>query len=413
MKTVSIPATNTTTKNEVQPVSTRAPIKVCMHLLDTARTDFRVMRDALALKEAGFEVHIVDIDRDPQRPAEEVISGVHFKHIHVPGWYTPTRFKPWFLAKMALAIIISTCALLKTDAAVYHAHVEKALPAAYIAARLRRKPIIFDAPELTLTDPTYARWRRLHAVVTWVLARVVPACEGVITASPLYARELQKQYRAREVTLIRNVPAYQTIAHSNRLREYLSLGPGTRIALYQGNLQPNRGLDALVHAARFLNPHIVFVMMGNDYRNTRTQLETLIADEKVAEQVKIIPAAPYEELLSWTASADIGLTILPQDYSLSIKLCLPNKLFEYLMAGLPVLSTPLEAVADILATYDVGQVISSSKPEDIGATINTMLDDEAALADMRRNALAAAEKEFHWEKEREKLIKLYRKLSAQ
>src|SRR5579859_1411576 len=117
--------------------TTRAPVRVCMHLLGTARTDYRVMRDALALTEDGFTVTIVDIESERFRPLKEYIDGVHMKHIIMPSWFISTRFKPWFLVKLAIAFVRSTVLLLGTQADIYHAHVEKGLPACYIAARLR------------------------------------------------------------------------------------------------------------------------------------------------------------------------------------------------------------------------------------------------------------------------------------
>ncbi len=119
---------------------------------------------------------------------------------------------------------------------------------------------------------------------------------------------------------------------------------------------------------------------------------------------------PYAELLEWTASADIGLTIFPPDYSLSIRFTLPNKLFEYLMAGRPVLSSQLDAIAEVIKTYNVGQIVPSLAPSAIAAAINAMLADTAALARMRRNALETAQHEFYWEKESQELILLYKKL---
>src|SRR5207247_7864979 len=147
--------------------------------------------------------------------------------------------------------------------------------------------------------------------------------------------------------------------------------------------------------------NIVIVMMGRAVETTRVQLEDLIASKGVADRVKIIPPVPYAELLDWTASADIGLTIFQPGYTRSIRYCLPNKLFEYLMAGLPVLSSQLDAIAEVLKTYDVGQILPSLAPEDIGASINAMLADAEALARRRQNALEAAKQEFNWEKEKQ------------
>ncbi len=388
----------------------KTPFKVCMHLVDPAQTDFRVMRDAKTLAEAGFEVTIVDFEEDRSRPAEEEIDGVYIKHIIMPGWFTPARFKPWFLIKLVIMVMRGVIQLLRTETDIYHAHVEKALPACYIAARLRRKPLIFDAPDLTLSDPALMRWRRLRALSIRFLAHMVSKCATVITASPYYASELRALYRAPDVTVIRNVPDYRTVPTSDRLRQYLGLGPEVRIALYQGNIQANRKLDRLVYAAKFLEPNTVIAMMGHAEASTRSQLDALIASEQVADRVKLLPAMPYAELLDWTASADICLTIFPPDYSLSIRFTLPNKLFEYLMAGRPVLSAQLDAIAEVIKTYNVGQIAPSLAPADLGAAINTMLADTAALARMHNNALEVARQEFHWEKEGSKLIGLYHRI---
>jgi glycosyltransferase involved in cell wall biosynthesis len=303
---------------------------------------------------------------------------------------------------------------LQIPADIYHAHEVSGLLPCYIAARLRRKPIIFDAHEMPLFERPLAelgrsrRWLRGLLVV--LLAHIVPRCAGVITVSPPIVEELCQRYGVADVALIRNVPEYRVVQKSDRLRAHLGLKPEVRIALYQGYLQPNRGLDRLIRASAFLEPDIVIVMMGKNRKTTQVQLEALIASEGAAERVKIIPPVAYAELLDWTASADIGLNVASPDYSLNVQYFLPNKLFEYLMAGLPVLSSSLEAMVKVIKSYDVGQILPSLEPADIGAAINSMLADPAALARMHSNALAAARQEFYWEKESIKLIQLYQSI---
>ncbi|MDQ2903654.1 MAG: glycosyltransferase family 4 protein [Chloroflexota bacterium] len=387
--------------------STRAPIKVCMHVIQRTRTDARILRDATALVEAGCTVTIVDVESDRTRPPEEDMAGIHVKHIFMPSLFVPARFKPWFLVKLLLVVMRGAMQLVKVQADIYHAHVEKALPACYIATCLLRRPLIFDAPDLTLSDPTIMRRRTLRSLSARLLAHMVSRCAAVITASPYYVSELRTLYRASDVTVVRNVPAYRAVSRNDRLRQRLGLGSEISIALYQGGIQPNRCLDRLVSAAKFLAPNIVIVIMGEDQVPTRSQLEALIASEQVADRVKLLPPVPYTELLEWTASADIGLTIFPPEYSLSIRFTLPNKLFEYLMAGLPVLSSQLDAVAEVIHTYDVGQVAPSLAPADLGGAISAMLNDKVALQRMGHNALQAAKKEFYWEKESQSLVGLY------
>jgi glycosyltransferase involved in cell wall biosynthesis len=184
-----------------------------------------------------------------------------------------------------------------------------------------------------------------------------------------------------------------------------------RIALYQGNIQPDRGLDGLVQAASFLDQDIIIVIMGQDMVGTKAQLEMQIERGGWTDRVKIIPPVPYSELLEWTSSADIGLITSSPDYSLNTQMMLPNKLFEFLMAGLPVLSTQLEATVEVIQKYEVGQVMTSHEPAEIGAAINAMIADPNALASMRQNALRAVQKELNWETEKQHLICLYRECS--
>ncbi len=379
-----------------------------MHVLGTARTDVRVLREATALVEAGMDVSIVDIEDGHTRPCEEDLDGIHLKHIVMPSWFIPARFKLWFLVKAARMFVHSTLMLLKTPADVYHAHDDTALPACYIAARLRRKLLVFDAHELPLVDPGVTRWRLLHMLAVCFLRGMMARCAGIITVSLPIVRDLQQRYGGRTATVVRNIPGYQAPISTDRLRHYLGLSPDTRIALYQGNID-GRGLDSLILAARYMDPGIVIVMMGR--ATSRSDLEALIAREGMGERVKIIPAVPYAELLSWTASADIGLVIFAPAYgptiSRSIQMCLPNKLFEYLMAGLPVLASPLDAVADLIRTYDVGCIVPSLEPEMIGRAISAMLADRDALARMRGSALAATQHDLCWESESRRLIELY------
>ena len=384
--------------------------KVCMHLLVPACTNYRVMNDAAALVAAGFDVSILDVVADRTLPCEEEICGVHLKHIIQPDWFIATRFKPWFLVKALFMAMGCTLHLLCIDADIYHAHVEVALPATYLAAKLRRKRLILDTPELTMSGPNITRWPLLRTLAIRVLRAIVPSCAGYITGSPYYAQEICNLYHAARVTVIRHVPPYRFVTKNNRLHQRLNLPSHIRIALYQGYLQPDRGLDKLVCAATYLPSDIVIVMMGNGYGTTEAELKALIASEGVADRVKIIPAVPYEELLDWTASADIGLTILPPDYSTSIRKCLPNKFFEYLMAGLPVLSSELDAIVEMIKTYDVGRVVTSLAPADIAHAITAMLNDHVALDRMRRNALEIAHRDFYWEKESQKLVDLYQEL---
>jgi len=377
-----------------------------MHVRGVARTDERVMREAIALKEAGFAVTILDIEDDMTRPVEEEIRGIHVKHFMKPGWLRRACFKPLRPILSVQKLICTTVKLIQTPADIYHAHDDNALAPCYITALWHKALLIFDAHELPLSDLTATRWNKLTRLFIYLLTAMISRCDGVITVSPPIREYIYKQYGGAKATLVRNVPLYRVVPKSDRLRHHLGLSPDTHIALYQGNVEANRGLHKLVYAASFLSQGIIIVIMGKGLEVITAHLQSLIASEGVADRVKLLPPVPYEQLLDWTASADIGLTLLPPDYSLSIRWCLPNKLFEYLMAGLPILSSQLDAVAEVIKTYEVGQIAPSLEPAAIAATITRMMADRSMLQQMRANALRAAQK-FCWEEEKQQLICLY------
>lgn len=385
--------------------------RVCMHVLTAVRTDARVMRSATALQEAGYAVSVVDIV-DEYSEAREEIRGITVKHVKISRAFFTTRFKRWVLLRTALVFLRSTLLLLRTPADIYHAHDFTGLPASSIAAFLRRKPLIFDAHELPLSELDVPHRRLLRLLLLPLLSRMIARSAGGIGAAPLYAELLQQRYHIKHVTLLRNFPPYRQVERSDLLRQRLKLDPATRIVLYQGNIQADRRLDIIIRAAAFLEDKIVVVLLGKGIEPTFSQLQELVAQKDVAERVKFLPQVPYDELLDWTSSADLGLTLIPPDGTLNMRTCLPNKLFEYLMAGIPVLASPMDAVAPLVTGYEVGRVVPSLEPADLGAAISSMLKDTAELARMRKNALSAAAREFCWDKEQARLLQLYQTVLA-
>jgi glycosyltransferase involved in cell wall biosynthesis len=388
-----------------------APISVCIHTLLQAQDDHRLMRGAAALAGAGYSVVIVDVEHDPDRPPTEREGTIEIQHIRMPRWlarfYSPHAIPLWMVFKVA-RMVAGVAKVLRTPADIYHASEITALPACYVASRLRRKPLIFETHEYPLVQPHITSKRLLHALSVRLLCTMMPACAGVIVVSPPIATEMQREFGGPLGITVRNVPPYSPPVTSNRLRQRLGLGNETRIALYQGGIQENRTLDVLIRAARYLDPGIVIVMMGDGPLSGT--LQRMIAAEGVGDRVKMIPAVPYQELLSWTASADLGLLVVQPDYSTSVKLSLPNKLFEYLMAGLPVLTSEMDAIVATLREYGAGDVIQSLQPEDVGRKMSMMLADREAWQRMHENAFEAARKDLHWEVEQERIVALYERM---
>jgi glycosyltransferase involved in cell wall biosynthesis len=387
-------------------------MKVCMHVLSPALPDARVMREAHALVEAGMSVTIVDIEHDPARGRSETVDGVRFEHAQLSQrsrkHYSPLRTLPWLVFK-GVRIARSAWKVLACRADAYHAHDLTALPACYFAARLRRKRLIFDAHELPLVEPHVTRHRAMHRLLTSMLRRMVRRCSAVITVSAPIANELHQRYGGPVPVVVRNILPYQAPPRSEVLRQRLGLQDCAAIALYQGVLGRDRSLEIIVRAGQYLPSGAVIVLMGAGPEEEG--LRRLIDWEGLSDRVRLIPPVPYRDLLTWTASADVGLAIFRPEYSPSIRYCLPNKLFEYLMAGVPVIASSMEAVAEILDQYQVGITLRSLEPSEVGRAIADLLADGPLRAQMRRNALAASQHELRWEVERETLVRLYASLA--
>ncbi|MGH2501708.1 MAG: glycosyltransferase family 4 protein, partial [Ktedonobacterales bacterium] len=327
--------------------------RVCMHVLGVGRTDVRVLREATTLRDAGYTVTVVDIERDGTRPRRESLDGIQYQHMVSPRYFRSARFKPWFLVKMVGILARGAWTVAATPADIYHAHDDRALPVCYFAAMLRRKTLVFDAHELPLGQGTVTGWNTLKALIRAALRAMAPRCAGIITVSGPIAAEIHQQFGGPYPILVRNIPLYRPPDEaSDIIQRALGLPAGTRVALDQGGFQPNRSLDLLVRAARYLDAGHIIALMGSG--PAQGALEALARVEGVTDRLRILPPAPYEDLLQWTASADLGLIAYRPGYSLNVRYCLPNKLFEYLMAGVPVACTKLDAVAEILRRYDVG-----------------------------------------------------------
>jgi glycosyltransferase involved in cell wall biosynthesis len=270
---------------------------------------------------------------------------------------------------------------------------------------------VFDAHELPLVDPHVTRWTKLVRLARKVLRVLTKRTQATITVSPPIGPKIQSMYGGSPPVIVRNLPMFRTIARTEKLREYFHLPKSVHVALYQGNLAPDRSLDKLVYAAHSLPENVVIVILGRG--PSQEPLKRLIAEEGVESRVLMAPFVPYQELLSWTASADLGLILYNPDFSENVRMCLPNKLFEYAMVGLPVLASPLVAVNEIMDQYQFGRVAQRLDPASFGQEIGVMANDTAGLAEMRRNALVAVREHLNWEMEQRTLIELYDRLSAE
>ena len=186
--------------------------------------------------------------------------------------------------------------------------------------------------------------------------------------------------------------------------------PGAALALYLGYLQPHRGLEQVI-SALVSCPEVTLAVMGEgEVRYVRSLRER--ADKAgVSERVHFLPLVPPDQVVMNARSADLGL-VMSQPASFTHFNSLPNKLFQYLAAGLPVIASEFPELARIVVGHDVGVVCDPRDPRAIADAIREVTVDPVRHAELSANARATAES-FNWVRESSKLLKIVEGLTRQ
>ena len=290
----------------------------------------------------------------------------------------------------------------------YHAH---DLPMLKVALRLARRwkaKLVYDAHELypeiiTLTPRQRRQLTRLER-------RFIRHAHAVITVNRFIAEEMARRYAVPAPQVILNcapLPVEEEVRHSRLFHERLNLAPDRVIVLYQGWLAPHRGLEALVCSARSVTPSVAIVLLG--FGEYWSDLERLIATEGVSNRVFLVPAVPQDELLRWTAAADVG--IIPyQAVDTNTLYCSPNKLFEYIVAGVPVIANDLPFLRGVISDHQIGITHPLSTPASYSEAINYLAVAKEKRITYQANTRMAA-KLLNWDVEGRKLLEIYRGLN--
>lgn len=273
------------------------------------------------------------------------------------------------------------------------------LPIGVLVKWLTGARLIYDAHELE-TETIGSRGLRR------IIGRVVErACMGavdlLVVVSPGVEAWYREHYRVPGTVTVLNAPRYQApVRGSDALRQTLGIGTDERIVLYQGALTPKRGVEELAAAAPLLQANgYAVVFMGNGPLAAGLK-------EKVGRDANfhVLAAVDPGILLSYTASADIGLHLI-QDTCLNHHLCLPNKLFEYIMAGLPVVASNVPEMRKVVEGARVGVCVDASDPPTILAAVVRADAMRGRDLEGRLDEVARA---YCWEVQEERLVGAYR-----
>ncbi|CAN5863233.1 hypothetical protein BH23ACT5_BH23ACT5_02070 [soil metagenome] len=303
--------------------------------------------------------------------------------------------KTWAINRRMIAVGASE------RADVYHSHDLNTLWIGHVCKRRTGARLVYDSHELQTERSRMGPWWKRWA--TWNERKWLPSADALIVASPPWIDHLRRLHGSipDPAMAVINVPE-DTMVEPRDLRPRLGLAPGTPLLLYQGSIQENRGIEPAIDAIELLNG-VVLVIVGYGYY--RTSLEDLVARRGLGDRVRFHGPIPNEELLHWTASADVGLCNIV-NASLSYFTTLPNKLFEYMMAEVPVLGSDSPGIGAVVSDTGVGEVVDPVDPQSLATATHKILADPEPY----RAACRIARKRYNWTVESENLLSVYEHL---
>ena len=288
----------------------------------------------------------------------------------------------------------------KKDIKMINIHAISLLPFGVFLKYLFKAKLVYDTHELeTETNGSKGLRKKL---AKFMEKSLIKKCDLIFVVSENIADWYAKEYGIQRPVVVKNAPRLIGSKKTNYFRENLGIKEDSIIVLYQGGLSKGRGVDLLLETFKKRDDQkIVIVFMGYG------QLEE---DIKIASKEKnnifYHTAVKPEIVLDYTSSADLGIHMI-ENTCLNHYYCMPNKLFEYSMAGLPVIVSNMKEMRELVEKYDMGIVVIDDKIESMNNAIDKILQSD--IKQMKQNARRCAE-ENSWEVQEIKMINEYKRV---
>ena len=267
------------------------------------------------------------------------------------------------------------------------------LPANYLAAKIRRKPIVFDAhemfpevPEVTNRKFVKKFWTKIEDLIFPKLRHSYTVCQSI---ADIYNSKYQMNMQ-----VVRNIP----FAQSTKKAQSPIDSKGKKVLLYQGAVNVGRGIEWIIDAMPYLDGFIFYVVGDGDKLE---ELQEYVKHNQLTEKVIFTGRIPMEELAAYTACADIGINLL-ENKGLNYYYSLPNRIFDYIRAEIPVLASDFPEIRKIVVHYQIGRLIDQYEPEFLAETIQQMAKQKKDTI-----GFAKANHELTWENESVQLFDIF------
>jgi glycosyltransferase involved in cell wall biosynthesis len=226
-----------------------------------------------------------------------------------------------------------------------------------------------------------------------------------VTVCESFKSYFENQFYRSDIIVVRNCPNisnYPLPRKNDQIRELLRLPVDHFIVLYQGMINKGRGLENSIEAFKHIPDKIHLVIIGSG--PIKKELEMLVKTQQIVN-IHFLGNFPYEKLLEYTASADLGLLLI-QPINISKRLTLPNKVFEYMYAGIPFISSNLPEALSIINENNCGDILFNENPKELAKTISELSKNKVILTEYGKNGFNAIISKYNWENDVAKIKKL-------
>jgi glycosyltransferase involved in cell wall biosynthesis len=369
--------------------------RIVVSVINDLVTDQRVNRTCTELGLMGYEVLLVGRQLPGSLPMPPVPYGFKRMKLLFKKGALFYAFYNWRLFWLLL--------FTKTD--VLWSNDLDTLLANYLIGKIKNKPVIFDSHEYFTEVPELEHNAFAKKVWKKIEENIVPHLSFCITVNESIAGLFKEKYR-KEFYVIRNVPLKNQLTKS-KTRLELGMPENKHIVILQGSgINMHRGAEELVEAFKFLPENFHLYIVGNG--DVLEILKDMVAQWGLEKKISFVGKQPYAQLMQYTMNADAGVT-LDKDTNINYRFSLPNKIFDYIQCGIPVISSNLVELKKIIEGYQVGVLVPEVEPELIAQTIQEVFNDPEKYAQLKHNTLPAAEK-LNWEEEKKVLYKLMEKI---
>jgi glycosyltransferase involved in cell wall biosynthesis len=274
----------------------------------------------------------------------------------------------------------------------------------YIVSKIKNVPVVYDSHEYFTGVPEI----QSRPFVKWVWKNIersiFPHLKYVMTVSNSIANKYESEYGMLPIT-VRNFSknAGSILPYS---REELGINPDDFLLILQGTgINVDRGGEELIEAVAEMDQVSVMVVGSGDSVHS---LKLRVTELMIENRVRFFPKVSWIEMMRFTRTADAGVS-LDKNTNLNYSFSLPNKLFDYISAGIPVIASDLPEVKRIVLENECGIIIPEVSPFEIIRAINGLKQDISLHSELKKNAVKAS-KSINWENESVKVKNLYRKI---